>query len=235
MARFISFRLDDGFIEGARKAAACLDPSRASFFIVANLVLETAAADFEPLFKGRDFGLIEEWRAISSLGHDVQLHGATHANMTMLQPEQQLFEAQASLALVRQIHDGPYVFCYPYNAMTDLDLAPIGISGAGFETVTSDAPVIYNTIDRALDLYRLKSWAVRERHFDAIVDELTHHLPDDSWTILAFHSLDGEGHEPWTSEGFSRLVTVVRAMGGQIVTVAEMVGRLSRQSEEGNP
>lgn len=139
----------------------------------------------------------------------------------------------AALSLVRRVHSGPYVFCYPYNAIADLDLAPLGISAAGFETVTSDGPVTFNTIDGALDLYRLKSWSVRERHFDAIVNQLTHRLPNDSWTILALHSLDGEGHEPWTSEGFSRLVAAVRAMRCPIVTVGEMVGRLSRHSANG--
>jgi peptidoglycan/xylan/chitin deacetylase (PgdA/CDA1 family) len=235
MTRFISFRLDDGFIEGARKVAAFLDPSRASFFIVAELVMKTGVADHEPLFEGKDFGSVDEWRVVSGLGHDVQLHGATHANMAVLRPEQQLCEVQDSLSLVRRIHDGPYVFCYPYNAVADLDLAPLGISAAGFETGTSDEPVMFNTVDCALDLYRLKSWAVRERHFDTIVNQLTHHLPDDSWTILAFHSLDGEGHEPWTSGGFSRLVTAVRAMGCQIVTVGEMVGPLSRRPANCRP
>jgi peptidoglycan/xylan/chitin deacetylase (PgdA/CDA1 family) len=233
MPRFISFRLDDGFIEGARKVAACLDPSRASFFIVANLVMGTGV-DHEPLFKGRDFGSVAEWRTISGLGHDVQLHGATHANMANLGPEQRLCEAQDSLSLVRRVHDGPYVFCYPYNSIADLDLASLGISAAGFETATSDGPVIFNRVDKALDLYRLKSWAVRERHFDAIVYQLSHHLPDDSWTILAFHSLDGEGHEPWTSGGFSRLVAAVRAMECQLVTVGDMVGRLSVIRRMGN-
>ncbi len=140
-----------------------------------------------------------------------------------------------ALSLVRRIHDGPYVFCYPYNSIADLDLASLGISAAGFETPTSDGLVMFNVVDQALDLYRLKSWAVRERHFDAIVYQLSQHQPNDSWTILAFHSLDGEGHEPWTSERFSRLVAAVRAMGCQIVTVGDMVSRLSRHSAECRP
>ncbi len=226
MPRFISFRMDDGFIEGARKVAACLDPSRGSFFVVADLVMGNRL-DHEPLFKGRDFGSVDEWGAISRLGHDVQLHGATHADLANLGPEQRLREVLDSLSLVRRIHDGPYVYCYPYNSLAELDLAALGISAAGFETATSDGPVIFNAVDRTLDFYRLKSWAVRERHFDAVVDQLTHHLPDDCWTILAFHSLDGEGHEPWTSERFCDLIAAVRAIDCQIITVGDMVSRLA--------
>jgi peptidoglycan/xylan/chitin deacetylase (PgdA/CDA1 family) len=233
MPRFISFRLDDGFIKGALSAAAHLYPNRASYFIVSNLVMGIDPAQQEPLFVGRNFGSIAEWRAISRLGHDVQPHGAVHNNISLLSLEQQLFEIKQSLSFIRYIHDGPYVFGYPYNAMTDLDLSKLGISAAGFETIGSDDSIIFNKIGDGLDLYRLKSWAVRERHFDSITEQLSRDLPDDSWAILAFHSLDGEGHEPWTSDRFSRLIAAIRAMGHQIVTVGEMVERLSRYSANG--
>jgi hypothetical protein len=111
----------------------------------------------------------------------------------------------------------------------DLDLASLGLSAAGFATAGSDRAIVFNGLDDdELDLFRLRSWAVRERHFHTIVDQLDG-LPDQSWTILGFHSLDGEGHEPWTSEGFSRLVAIVNAAGLQIVSIREMVKVLARR------
>ena len=40
MPRYVSLRLDDGFIDGAQKAAACLQPTSASFFVVTGLVCD---------------------------------------------------------------------------------------------------------------------------------------------------------------------------------------------------
>ena len=225
MARFISFRFDDGFIDGARKAAACLQPSPASFFIVTGLVSGSDRLDHIESFKGRNFGSLAEWRAMAALGPDVQPHSVTRPNFTDLSADGQRTEVQSSLAFVRGIHSGPYVFCFPYNVISDVDLASLDLSAAGFATAASDGPVAFNSLDDGtLDLFRLRSWAVRERHFDIVVDQLDR-LPDQSWTILAFHSLDDEGHEPWTSEGFSRLVAIARAAGFQIFSVREMVER----------
>jgi peptidoglycan/xylan/chitin deacetylase (PgdA/CDA1 family) len=228
MARFITFRFDDGFIEGARKAAAFLHPSPASFFIVAGLVTGSDRLDHIELFRGRNFGSLDRWRAIDELGHDVQPHGVTHCDFAELSADQQRIEVRMSVDLVRGIHGGPYIFGFPYNNMVaDLDLTSFGVSAAGFVTASSDEAIVFNrTDDPEFDLFRLRSWAVRERHFHEIVDQLDS-PPDQSWTILAFHSLDGEGHEPWTSQGFFRLLEFVRAAGLQIVSIREMVGCLT--------
>jgi peptidoglycan/xylan/chitin deacetylase (PgdA/CDA1 family) len=236
MARFITFRFDDGFIDGARKAAAILHPSPAGFFIVAGLVGGSDRLDHIELFRGRNFGSLNEWRAIAELGHDVQPHGVSHSNFAELSTDQQRTEVRGSVDLVRGIHGGPYIFGFPYNNMvTDLDLTPFGVSAAGFVTATSEQAIVFNRPgDHEFDLFRLRSWAVRERHFDGIVDQLDS-LPDQSWAILAFHSLDGEGHEPWSSEGFSRLLEFVRAAGLQIVSIGGMVKRLVDRPNGASP
>jgi Polysaccharide deacetylase len=227
MARCITFRFDDGFIDGARKAAAALHPSPASFFVVAGLVDGSVRLDHIELFRGRNFGSVDEWRAMAELGHDVQPHGVNHKDFAELNAEQQRAEVKTSLDLVRRIHLGPYIFGFPYNnIVADLDLTSLGVSAAGFVTASSDEAIVCNRPrDPEFDRYRLQSWAVRERHFDSIVDQLDS-LPEQSWTILAFHSLDGEGHEPWTSLGFARLLACVRAAGLQIVSIRSMVAQL---------
>lgn len=231
LPRFLSFRFDDGFIAGARTAAECIAPDHATFFLVADLVTAGARNHPEPLFSGRDFGSVPEWRALSSAGHDIQLHGRTHTDLRLLSPEEQKDEVVASLCFIREIHDGPYVFCHPYNRGVDLDFAALGISAAGFETRTSEQPILFNRLDSDLDLFALRSWAVRERHLERVLTELAS-LPEESWTILAFHSLDDEGHEPWTAEAFRFLVSSCRDLDLKVVTIARMVKELARPTAQ---
>jgi peptidoglycan/xylan/chitin deacetylase (PgdA/CDA1 family) len=219
--------MDDGFIVGARKAAAILAPGRASFFVVTGRVCGTVSGDHIELLKGADFGSTEEWRVLAAQGHDVQPHSDTHVDFSKTPLEQQIREIRQSVSVIRTIHPGPYVFCYPYNQFSTLDLAPFGLSAAGFLTKNSNSCVCFNPIGDNLDLFRLRSWAVQESHLDTVVSQLQRDVPDESWTILGFHSLDGEGHEPWSSAGFANLVSAIRVFGYQIVSVGAMVARLA--------
>src|SRR5689334_19282888 len=105
MARYITFRFDDGHIVSARKAAKLLEPDRGSFFIVSGFVRAKC-----PLY-----GDLEAWRCIHKLGHDVQPHSETHVHFTTLSHPAQQDEMEKSIEFVGQIHDGPFVFCFPYN------------------------------------------------------------------------------------------------------------------------
>jgi peptidoglycan/xylan/chitin deacetylase (PgdA/CDA1 family) len=225
LARYVSFRFDDGFIKGARTAAACLAPDYGTFFLIADLVTNGAADHPEPLFRGRDFGSPAEWRALARAGQDIQLHGRTHTDLMRLSPSEQRAEIVSSLAFTRELHDGPYVFCHPFNHRIDLDFAPLGLSGAGFRTRASDHPILFHELTKRIDPFALSSWAVRERHFKSAADQLRK-LPDESWTILALHSLDGEGHEPWSVAAFRELVSECRSLGLSIVTVSNMIESL---------
>jgi peptidoglycan/xylan/chitin deacetylase (PgdA/CDA1 family) len=231
MTRFVSFRFDDSFIVGARKAERFLFPNRATFFVVSGLINGTLDLKEHPNFEGQDFGSLGEWRAFAKMGHDIQAHSATHTHFSKLSPEQRKGEIRESVALIRQIHGGPYVFCFPYNDIAPVDFKSEGVSAAGFRTNSSDREPPFNRISKDLDLFELRSWSVRERHFVRVVSDLRHAVPDATWTILAFHSLDGEGHEPWTSDGFERLVEAVRSMGYVIVTVAQMIYNLKNAPE----
>ncbi len=224
MARWISFRFDDGFIDGARKAADILHPHAATFFIITGLVTGAVQLDHLDHFADADFGTVESWKALAARGQDIQSHGVDHASFATLDHDQALDQIRVSLDTVREINPGPHVFCFPYNAVPDLDLAGSGLSAAGFATVDSQQDVLSNRL-AGLDPLRLRSWAVRERHLDFVVQQLAD-APDDTWTILAFHSLDGQGHEPWTSEGFADLVAAVLRAGYQVTTLGDMVTRL---------
>jgi peptidoglycan/xylan/chitin deacetylase (PgdA/CDA1 family) len=226
MARYITFRFDDGFIVSVRNAATILHPSRASCFIVTGLVSRKIQSNNEDLFRGRDFGTANEWRAIASLGHDIQAHGVSHADFANLNSNQQRAEILDSLAFIGTIHSGPYFFGFPYNSIPDLELAPLGLSAAGFVTRSSGQDVITNSLEGQIDWFRLRSWSLRERHYVKICEQIDR-LPDQSWIIVAFHGLDGEGHEPWTSVAFSQFVDFSRSCGFHIVTIREALETLN--------
>jgi peptidoglycan/xylan/chitin deacetylase (PgdA/CDA1 family) len=223
MRRYVSFRFDDGFLSGALKADAMLAPDHGSFFIVTGLVEKTHRLDHIPLFVGREFGSIEDWAALARAGHDIQPHSVTHADLSLLTREEQIEEVERSLAFVKKIHAGPYVFCHPFNAQTDLDFAKLGFAAAGFTGRGPRESRPYNDLS-ALNRYQLRSPLAREEEYDRLIETLRAEIPDNAWVILAFHSFDGEGWKPWSSEGFSRLVADVRRLDFQIRTVGDMIG-----------
>jgi peptidoglycan/xylan/chitin deacetylase (PgdA/CDA1 family) len=222
MARYASFRFDDGFLAGALKANALLGADRASFFIVTGLVEKTHRLDHIPLFAGREFGTIEDWTTLARAGHDIQPHSVTHPELPLLARGQQIEEVERSLAFVKKIHAGPYIFCHPYNALTDLDFAELGFAAAGFSGRGSQKAVSYNDLS-ALDPYLLQSSVLAEDRFDWLVESLRSHVPENAWVILGFHSFDGEGAKPWSTAGFSRLVAEIRKLGFQIKTISSMI------------
>jgi peptidoglycan/xylan/chitin deacetylase (PgdA/CDA1 family) len=223
MTRYASFRFDDGFFLGALKANALLGSDRGSFFIVTGLVEKTHGLDHIPLFAGREFGTIEDWSALARDGHDIQPHSVTHAKLPDLTRAEQIEEVTLSLASVRKIHDGPYIFCHPYNGLIDVDFADLGFAAAGFLTRRVQETLLYNDLAK-LSPYSLRSAALREEEFDSIVEKLSQ-VPDNAWVILALHSFDEEGFAPWSSDGFSRLLTEVRRLDFQIGTISSMIRR----------
>jgi len=227
--RLLTFRFDDGFMEGARKSAAILDPYKASYFIVGDRTLGLAHLDGNPVLRGRDFGSVEEWRAMARDGHDIQPHSYSHRPLSTLSSSEIEAEIRNSVRIVRSIGDGPVLFGFPFNDLVGgLDWSGLGVDAAGFDTRTSADPIQFNhsPID---DRFRIRSWAVRERDWPTIEAELAA-VPEGTWTVLGFHSLDDEGFEPWSSDGFRKLVRLAGELGFDIVTAREALARTGSRS-----
>jgi peptidoglycan/xylan/chitin deacetylase (PgdA/CDA1 family) len=221
VTRFITFSFDDGMIIGAKRAAELLAPDYGTFFIVSDWVLGKIHQDHE-LLKGRDFGSLGEWRTMSQLGSDIQPHSATHYNLLDGATDRNYLDIYKSVAFIRQIHEGPYGFCCPFNQIPkEIDFAELGFAYAGFVSTPSDGPVVYNDLAR-LDYFQLRRWAVRERHLERMALEFGS-VPDNTWTILGLHSLDGEGFEPWSSSGLANLIQLVRSGDFEIITASGLI------------
>lgn len=232
--KYLSFRFDDGFFEGARKADALLAPDRGSFFLVTGLVEKTHGVKKEPLFSNRDFGTLEQWTALSRAGHDIQAHSVSHARFSEISREEQIAEATGSLETIKKIHSGPYIFCFPYNAIVDdLNFQDMGFAASGFYGRGAENALVFNDL-AALDPHALRGSMVFEEELDWLTKSLAADIPDQAWVILGFHSFDGEGHRPWSSAGFSLLVSEVRRLGYQVKTISNMiVNRLATEPSPG--
>ena len=222
MTRYISFRFDDGFFVGALKANALLAPDHGTFFVVTGLLDGTHRLEHIPEFVGRDFGTVESWRLLARIGHDVQPHSITHPNLQLLPREQQVAEIAGSLASVKKIHDGPYVFCSPYNLRPEIEFGSLGFAAAGFLGSAHGLP--YNDLS-ALNPFVLRSQVIHEEGFDWLIEQLRGVVPDNSWVIIGFHSFDQEGFRPWNFDRFSQLVAKIRTLDFQIESIASMVRR----------
>ncbi len=226
MARYLSFRFDDGFFVGALKANLLLAPSRGSFFLVTGLMERTHQLT-QPEFEGRDFGNPAAWRLLAEAGHDIQAHSVTHPSLPELSRDQQIVEIRDSLSSIRKIHDGPYVFCCPYNQRPNVDFSSLGFSAAGFLGSPNSLP--YNQRS-TFDPFLLRSKVVFQEDYDWIVRELRTSIPHDAWVILGFHSFDDEGYRPWKFAPFAELVRQVRSLDYQIETVSSMISKFSNQT-----
>ena len=222
--RIISFRFDDGLWEGARKAVSVLNPYKASFFIVKNWLEDFDLPVLDEYNRGRYHGSIALWKEMSAMGQDIQAHSCTHQRFSSLSKAERDEELSESIRLIRKIHDGPYFICYPYNDITPDNLTMAGYDAAGFETRPSSTPINWNNTSN-LDVYRLKSWAIREENFFSICDQIKA-LPPDSWTILAMHSLDGEGFSPWNSSNLKHLVEFISDLDFEILSIQEAYSKL---------
>jgi peptidoglycan/xylan/chitin deacetylase (PgdA/CDA1 family) len=222
--RLLTFRFDDGFMDGARKAAQILDPYRGSYFIVGDRTLGLAQLDGNPQLCNRNFGAVEEWRAMARHGHDIQPHSYSHRRFSTLSSDEMEAEIRKSVHILRSITDGPLVFAFPFNdVVSGPDWLELGLEAAGFQTRSSADPILFNDLS-AFDRFNINSWAVRERDWSTIVEALNA-VPEGTWTVLAFHSLDDEGFEPWSSESFRKLVSLIGTLGFDIVTAREALAR----------
>lgn len=223
--RIVSFRFDDGLWEGAKKAHKILYPHKGSFFIVRDWLSNVSEEIDDKYNNERYHGSIDEWQAMSLSGHDIQAHSCSHSMFSKLDLRTQANEFEGSLECIKKIHNGPYIFCFPYNDIISADLESIGYAASGFITRSSKSPIIYNDLTKKI-WHNLNSWAIRQAHIESIKLEVEN-LPDDSWVILSLHSLDGEGFEPWDSTSFEDLVRSIEKMGFGILSISEVLNLYS--------
>ena len=98
-----------------------------------------------------------------------------------------------------------------------------GLSACGFSAADNPSDTSVNLLTSDLDLFKLQSWTVGSNNLDSIAHHLAETVPDIAWVVWELHSLDGEGHDPLTSDQLSGLIDPARRLNYKIITVSEIV------------
>ena len=227
--RMVSLTFDDGLSQGAAAAVEILNRHRlaASFYIVTGWVEPVRAPIRDHPNQGRSHGDWAFWRKVTAAGHEVGSHTFSHfkaggikAALTPWKVASEIRKAREDLA--REVPQGAYTMSMPWNAATPLSDALVRrqymACRVGGDGIPYNRPGDFNR-------YALASWAPAPRHgWDEHLAALDA-IPEDGWLILGYHSLDGEGWEPVTSEFFERLCAHLAASQIEVVTVREGVER----------
>ena len=227
--RFITITFDDGLIHGARKAVRILKDFglNATFYLVTGWIRPRIIPWIRDRWnRGLDHGSWRDWREILKQGHDIGSHTVTHLNAggrisrhlpTMLHWELAYSYSQ----LKRHLGRAPTSISMPWNAPAN-QLEPVVRRIYAACRLGSE---VCGTNDLAsLNWHRLHSWAPSSGDSaDEIVGRIRA-TPPGHWLILQFHSMDGEGYMPISSETFREVVRGLKATSNlRHLTVAEMV------------
>ncbi len=221
----VSITFDDGLYEGAQKAVSILSRHAlpATFYIVTGWVEPVRARIRDVANQGRGHGTWDFWRDVAAAGHEVGSHTVSHFKAggpkAALQPWRVAGELARSKAdLKREIAQDDFTISMPWNAASPLSdflvkrhYSACRLGGGG---------VVYNQREN-FNPFALASWAPGPGHswedHLAAIDA----IPEDGWLILGYHSLDGEGWEPITSEFFDRLCAHLACCGVEVLTVRQ--------------
>ena len=215
--RFLSFTFDDGAINGARKVDRILTPYKATFYIVTGWVKPNNVEINDYSNKDTDHGSLEDWKDLSSKGHDIASHTVSHI---LPDDPKAAREYEESFDFIKKIHRGPYNFSFPNDKEGEVDLSYYDSVRVGKKKIT------YNSLEN-INLQRIISWGpIIQRMSEGKIYQTIKKAPLSSWTVLEMHSLDGEGLFPWPSKALKRLVKFVLKQDFEIKTVSNMVNLL---------
>lgn len=236
--RFVSITFDDGLIIGATKAASLMSEAglHGTFYVVTGWVRPRLVPWIrDPFNRGRDHGTWTQWRAISAAGHEIGSHTVSHLNLhgrlfRAFPPILRWEVSSSARTLSRQIGVPPISISMPWNS-----------SALALQTTVEpfyracrlgDPRPSYNDLS-AIEWYALRSWAPdSDTTLERFADVL-HATPPGHWLILQFHSLDGEGYMPISSEKFRRLLSSIASQRDMECTTVAAMAQLFQTTSGG--
>jgi hypothetical protein len=213
--KYVSFTFDDGAIKGARTVCSILEPYKATFYVVTSWVRPTNVQISDRFNTNVDHGTISDWEDIAKQGHDIGSHTATHVKGSDPNIEN---ECHKSLDFLRRIHLGPYSLSSPHHSFVKTDIFDTVRVGT-YETIHKKNifEKIYNNLD-SLNFREIYSFD--ESYF--VLSQIINLIPDNSWLVLSYHSLDGEGFCPVTSEDLRKSKQLFLSNDYKIKSMKEM-------------
>ncbi|MEI7932304.1 MAG: polysaccharide deacetylase family protein [Alphaproteobacteria bacterium] len=225
----VSITFDDGLVEGARKAVSVMGRHAmpASFYVVTGWVEPVRAPVRDAANLGRSHGTWDFWRDLAAAGHEVGSHTVSHFKAggpkAALQPWRVASELRQSKAdLQREIPQDDFTISMPWNAASPVSDLFVRRTYSACRLGGGD--IAYNRLD-AFNPYALASWAPGPRHAWEDHVAAIEAIPDGGWLIFGYHSLDGEGWEPITSEFLDQLCGYLADREIEVATVRDVVSR----------
>jgi len=213
--RYVSFTFDDGSITCAKKIHQLLHPYHATFYVVTGWLSPTTIKITDRFNIDVDHGTLDQWKEVSELGHDVGSHTHTHMKANDIEIEKDCIQ---SLEVIKQIHEAPYNISSPH--FTDLKVKMFDSIRLGtYETMHKS--FVFEKYFNKLNNIDFLSLYCCDLYPDKVL-QILEKMPHNSWLILAYHSLDGEGFCPVESNQITILKNALRKEKIDIVCVSEM-------------
>jgi hypothetical protein len=210
-SRFVSITFDDGLINGTRKAIQLLEEFelKATFYVVTGWIRPRHVPWVRDRWnKGLDHGSWRDWIDVRSRGHDVGSHTVSHLNaggrLSRYLPFLLRWELSHSCAQLRHhLGHAPTSISMPWNTPAKKLEHVVRRTYQACRLGSGRWQTNNLTI---LDWHRLRSWAPTSEVSGDELLERCRATPPGHWLILQFHSLDGEGYMPITTDTFGELL-----------------------------
>lgn len=226
--RYVSLCFDDFPQSSAINAAPLIEnaAARATWY-ASGALAGTKSEHFGAMFESRDL------RQLIQMGHDIGGHTFDHIDCSRaseLEIRAQCARNQAFLTAhgVAEIKS----FAYPFGNVDLSSKRVLSESGMALRAITT------GTNRGSADLGMLKACGLQDDQGGATraLHELARLKRSQGWLIIFTHDVR-PNPSPWgvTPSVYEHLLKAVTASGAEIVTVADMLGRLSPQSEHRAP
>jgi|SRR3989344_9320118 len=209
--RYLTFTFDDCLLDGAKKIDKILNPYKATFYIVTGWLGPNPLPITDESNINLNHGTLDDWKELSERGHDIGSHSVTHNTHNTHDAK----EFDASLEVIKEIHNGPYSAAFPHNKVLSIT-SPYHTIRVGYEKKLS------NDLEN-VDLHNIISWGPWPQSLNLFrIKWKVNHVPSKNWLVFNLHSLDGEGWHPWTSRELASIKNYALRKGFQIKTMADM-------------
>ena len=213
--KILSLTFDDGLLKSAIKVENLISPYKATFYVVTGWIRPNQVP-INDRWNRHDHGSLDDWKALSVMGHDIQSHTVSHHNLDwyrLATDEQIRYEYNESINFLKQIHNGPYTLSTPYHHVPRINHSYKAVR-LGSENG------IFNRLN-GLNWKQLNAYGAKKDVAGWAMGNLPNE--DEIWVLVCLHGLDDEGYLPWRSDELKRFCDIATKKNYKIMSVNEVI------------